>query len=94
MFNKDRFHNQLALALGCKRIIRDCRYDINVEYLEHDIPIVRITGPDNLKIEYNPTEEGDTSKTLDLDPELKEIIEAVHKAYIDSSKELFSPYIK
>lgn len=92
--DKDKFHNQLALNLGCKRIIKDNLYDLNVEYLEHDIPIVRITGPDNLKIEYNPTEEGDISKSLDLDPELREILEAVHKAYIESTREQFFCYTK
>ncbi len=67
MFNKDRFHNKLALNLGCKRIIKDYRYDINVEYRENDIPIVHIKGPNNVNFEYNPSVETDSQLFEEID---------------------------
>ncbi len=89
MFDKERFHNQLALNLGYKRIIKDKRYDISVEYQEYDIPIVHIKGPDNIRLEYNPSEEIDIINTSEIDSETMEIIGAIHQAYIQAITKRF-----
>ena len=40
MFDKDRFHNALALSLGYERIIKDKRFSIEVE--NSDDPLVTL----------------------------------------------------
>lgn len=89
MFNKDRFHNQLALNLGCERILKDTRYSIKVEYNEQDPPVVSIMGSNNESIVFNASENLEKDKGTDLTPDIKQIYDAVHQAYIQASSTPF-----
>ncbi len=89
MFDKERFHNQLALNLGYERIIKDNRYDISIEYRESDRPILHIKGSNNVNIEYDPSEETDSILFHEMDSDLKIIIEATYQAYIKATTSMF-----
>lgn len=89
MFNKDRFHNQLALNLGCERILKDTRYSIKVEYNEQGTPVVSIMGLNNERIVFNASENVEMNKGTDLIPDIKQIYDAVHQAYIHASSTPF-----
>lgn len=66
MFDKDRFHNQLALNLGCERILKAPRYSIKVEYNEQGTPVVSIMGLNNERIVFNASENFEMDKGMDL----------------------------
>ena len=85
MFDKDRFHNQLALNLGCERILKDTRYSIKVEYNEQGTPVVSIMGLNNERIVFNASENVEKDKGTDLTPDIKQIYDAVHQAYIQAT---------
>lgn len=89
MFDKDRFHNQLALNLGCERILKDTRYSIKVEYNEQGTPVVSIMGLNNERIVFNASENFEMDKGTDLSPDIKQIYDAVHHAYIHASSTPF-----
>ena len=89
MFNKDRFHNQLALNLGCERILKDTRYSIKVEYDEQGFPVVSITGLNNERIVFNASENFEMDKRTDLTPDIKQIYDAVYQAYIQATSTSF-----
>lgn len=94
MFNKERFHNQLALNLGYERIIKDTRYTIEVEYNEQDMPIIHIQGPDEQCMVINAEEYFNNESAPSLSPDTKQIINAVYQAYVESTRELFKCYTK
>lgn len=89
MFNKERFHNQLALNLGCERILKDTRYSIKVEYNEQGTPVVSIMGLNNERIVFNASENVEMDKGTDLTPDIKQIYDAVRQAYIQASSTPF-----
>ena len=89
MFDKDRFHNQLALNLGCERILKDTRYSIKVEYNEQGTPVVSIMGLNNERIVFNASENVEMDKGTDLTPDIKQIYDAVHQAYIQATSTPF-----
>ena len=89
MFNKDRFHNQLALNLGCERILKDTRDSIKVEYDEQGFPVVSITGLNNERIVFNASENFEMDKRTDLTPDIKQIYDAVYQAYIQATSTSF-----
>lgn len=89
MFNKDRFHNQLALNLGYERILKDTHYSIKVEYDEQGTPVVSIMGLNNERIVFNASENVEMDKGTDLTPDIKQIYDAVHQAYIQATSTPF-----
>ena len=89
MFNKDRFHNQLALNLGCERILKDTRYSIKVEYNEQGTPVVSIMGLNNERIVFNASENFEMDKSTDITPNIKQIYDAVYQAYIQATSTPF-----
>ena len=89
MFDKDRFHNQLALNLGYERILKDTRYSIKVEYDEQSSPVVSIMGSNNESIVFNASENLEKDKGTDLTPDIKQIYDAVRQAYIQASSTPF-----
>lgn len=79
MFNKEKFHNELAMRLGYERIVKDKRIQISVE--ESDELWVTLKIEDGEDVRFKAT---DTPKEMDIKttPEIKEIVDAVHQAYI------------
>ena len=86
MFNKERFHNQLALNLGYERLLKDSRYDIKVDYNDSDNPIVSVQGPGDLNILFKASE---ANSKQDFGQEINEIIDAVQQAYIKATANPF-----
>lgn len=91
MFDKERFHNVLALSLGYERIVKDKRITIQVD--DSDDPWV------TLKFSYRPevirikaSDEADAAETKavpEMNNEIKCIADAVHQAYIESCNRPF-----
>ena len=87
MFDKERFHNALALSLGYERIVKDKRITIVVD--DSDDPWVTLKFEGSLDVvRFKASCEADASFAADTPgfrDDIKEITEAVHQAYIDVS---------
>lgn len=95
MFNKDRFHNLLALNLGCQRIVNDKRINISIDdkkYPEDVVVSIAIDGF-SMPICYKASEGLSQNDMNCLDDngyeEVKFIVDAVQQAYIHSIKNPF-----
>ena len=98
MFNKERFHNQLALNLGYQRIVNDKRLSISIDdklYPDDALISINVDGL-SAPICYMASEGLSQNDMDSLDEngydDIKVIVDAVHQAYIDSTRELFSCY--
>lgn len=98
MYNKEKFHNTLALALGFE-IVKDKRFNICVDDKSDDSPKVTISVVGtSMKIEYvvsddyvnllNHIDNNKQIKAVDLDKEIMNIIKSANAAYKSSLKEL------
>jgi hypothetical protein len=96
--NKERFHNQLALSLGYQRIINDKRINISIDDKQYIDDVIVSIGIDGfLKPICYMASEGLNQNDMEcLDEngydDIKIIIDAVHQAYIESTREGFSCY--
>ena len=96
--NKERFHNQLALNLGYQRIVNDKRLSISIDdklYPDDALISINVDGL-SAPICYMASEGLSQNDMDSLDEngydDIKVIVDAVHQAYIDSTRELFSCY--
>jgi len=95
MFNKDRFHNQLALHLGYQRIVNDKRINISIDDKQYpDDVMVSISVDGFSKPICYKASEGLSQNDMDcLDErgsdDIKIIIDAVHQAYIEATTKPF-----
>lgn len=95
MFDKDRFHNQLALNLGYHRIVNDKRINISIDdkqYTDDVMISIRIDGfskPICYKASVGLSQ--DDMDCLDENgyENIKIIIDAVHQAYIQATTNPF-----
>ncbi len=97
MFDKERFHNALALSLGYERIVKDKRISIDVD--DSDAPWVTLKFSHSSEVvRFKASGEGDAAfpaaEKIELQNEIIFIIDAVHQAYVDSTRESFSSYSK
>ncbi len=98
MFNKERFHNQLALNLGYQRIVNDKHINICIDDKRYpDDVLISISIDGFSKPICYMASEGLSQNDMDcLDDngyeDIKVIVDAVHQAYIDSTREPFSCY--
>ena len=81
MFDKERFHNQLALNLGYERIVNNKRYNIKIEYDKQDIPVVTVLWHDNQNYVIHVTDNGLLQDMEELPPKIKEIADALDCVY-------------
>lgn len=95
MFNKDRFHNQLALNLGYQRIVNDKRiyFSIDDNQCPDDVMIFISVAGFSSPIYYKASEglcqhDVDCLEEKGFD-DIKIIVDAVHQAYINTMKMLF-----
>ena len=96
MFDKDRFHNALALSLGYERIVKDKRITIEVEESDDPWVTLKFQGCPEV-VRFKASGKADTALTaeaLEFQNEIKVIFDAVHQAYVDSTRESFSCYSK
>lgn len=93
MFEKDKYHNQLALNLGYQRIVNDKRINIHIDDKQFpDDVMISICVDGILKPICYKASEGLSQGDLDyLDDkgyeDIKVIVDAAHQAYIDSTRE-------
>lgn len=100
MFDKDRFHNQLALNLGYQRIVNDKRINICIDDKRYpDDVMVSISVDDFSKPICYMASEGLSQNDLDClgdngYEDIKKIVDAMHQAYIESTREQFFSYTR
>lgn len=95
MFNKDRFHNQLALNLGYQRIVNDKRINISIDDKQYSDDVMVSVSIDGFSkpICYKASE-GLSQNNMDClegngYEDIKIIIDAVHQAYIKATTSMF-----
>ena len=92
MFNKERFHNQLALNLGYQRIVNDKRINISIDDKSYSDDVMISISIDGFStpICYMASEELNQNDMDSLDEnsydDIKIIVDAVHQAYIDANR--------
>ena len=74
--NIERFHNELAMRLGYELILQDA---ISIEESEYPMVTLRPKGYDEISFKAS---NGPEVKYIQMLPELREIANAVHHAYI------------
>ena len=96
MFDKERFHNALALSLGYERLVNDKLISIEVD--DSDDPWVTLkfqSCPEVVRFKASgEADEVGTRMEPEIQSKIKVIFDAVHQAYIDSTRESFSCYYK
>ena len=81
--NIERFHNELAMRLGYERILKDA---ITIEELEDPMVTLRRQGYDAISFNASDGLEMIDAQML---PELRELVDAVHQAYIATNNYRF-----
>ena len=86
MFDKDRFHNQLALNLGCQCIVNDKRITIEIDEVDDPWVTLKIQGyPDVVRFKVSDeVSEMELNKIPAIQEDIKQIVNAVHNAYIQA----------
>ena len=86
MFDKERFHNALALSLGYERIVKDKRITIQVD--DSDDPWVTLKLQDSPEVvRFKASGEADAAlidNTHAMQDEIDYIVDAVRQAYFES----------
>lgn len=88
MFNKERFHNALALSLGYERIVKDKRISIEVDDSDDPWVTLKIQGCPGV-IRFKSSDSSNVSNLKDMpamQDDIKIIADAVRQAYIEASK--------
>ena len=94
MFDKERFHNALALSLGYERIVKDKRITIEVDDSDDPRVTLKFQGCPEV-VRFKASGEADTaSETPEFQKEIEVIFDAVHQSYIESTRESFFCYNK
>ena len=95
MFDKDRFHNQLALNLGYQRIVNDKRINISIDDKQYPDDVMVSVSIDGFSkpICYMASE---GLNQIDMDclneigcDDINVIVDAVHLAYTKAISNLF-----
>ena len=95
MFNKDRFHNQLALNLGYQRIVNDKRINISIDDKpDPDDVLISIAVVGFSSLICYKASEGLNQNDIDCINEngyddIEIIVDAVHQAYIQAITKSF-----
>ena len=87
MFDKERFHNELAMRLGYERIVNDKRITISVEESDDPVVTLKVQGCEDIRFKASDDFECVSARNQ---KEIKEIIDAVHQAYINTNKFKFA----
>ena len=85
--NIERFHNDLAMRLGYKRIVKDKKIQISVEESDDPWVTMKVEGGDDIRFRVADHLEG---MDVQFTPEIKEILDAVHQAYLHANKNIFN----
>lgn len=88
MFDKERYHNALALSLGYERIVKDKRITINVDDSDDPWVTLKFQGSPEI-VRFKASDEVDATlseKIPVMQDEIDYIADAVHQAYWGASK--------
>ena len=91
MFDKERFHNALALSLGYERIVKDKRITIQVDDSEVPWVTLKFQGCPEV-VRFKASSNADAALAADasdLHDDIKVIADAVHQAYVEASSSRF-----
>ena len=88
MFDKERFHNALAISLGYERIVKDKRISIEVDDSDNPWVTLRFQGcPEMIRIKASDDNDEIELKNIPVgQEEIRLIMDAVHQAYIDANR--------
>lgn len=91
MFDKERFHNALALSLGYERIVKDKRITIDVDDSDDPWVTLKFQGcPEVVRFKASGEEDAAlVENTPAMQDEINYIVDAVHQAYIQATTNLF-----
>ena len=84
--NIERFHNELAMRLGYERVVNDKRILISVEESEDPVVTLKIQGGEDIRFKASDDSE---SLVQVNQKEIKEIIDAIHQAYLTTTNYRF-----
>lgn len=87
MFDKERFHNALALSLGYERIVKDKRITIEVDDSEDPWVTLKFQGCSEVE-RFKASSDADATLVVEaseFQKEIKLIYDAVHQAYLEAS---------
>lgn len=89
MFDKERFHNEFAMRLDYERIVKDKRISISVEESDEPCVVLMLQSDEVIRIKASAKSDGAELQAYpEMRDEIKAVFDAVHQAYIKSSKEL------
>ena len=91
MFDKERFHNALALSLGYERIVKDRRITIEVEDSDDPWVTLKLQGYSDV-VRFRASIKEDTAlseRISDIHYEINIIADAAHQAYIKATTNPF-----
>ena len=91
MFDKERFHNALALSLGYERIVKDKRITIQVDDSDDPWVTLKFHGHPEV-VRFKASGEADSDLVENnpaLQDEINIIADAVHQAYIQATTNPF-----
>lgn len=95
MFDKERFHNQLALNLGYKRIVNDKHINISIDEKQYSddvmvsISIDGFSRPICYKASQGLSQNGMDCLNENGYDDIMIIVDAVHQAYIQATTNQF-----
>lgn len=89
MFDKERFHNEIAIRLGYERIVKDKRITILIEESEMPCVTLKIQGYYDLKFNVSKPNDISIGSLPEMSDEIKDIVDIVHQAYIESCNRPF-----
>ena len=79
MFDKDRFHNALALSLGYERIVKDQKITIEMDDSDDPAVTLKLLGcPEVIQLKASEINEAVVSQAK---PEIRIVMEAIQEAY-------------
>ena len=88
MFDKERFHNDLALSLGYERIVKDKRITIQVDNSEDPWVTLKFQGcPEVVRFKASCKADAAIAEKIPaMQDDIKVIIEAVHQACLEACR--------
>lgn len=88
MFDKERFHNALALSLGYERIVKDKRITIQVDDSDDPWVTLKFQGrPEIFRIKASgEADAASLADKPDFQKEIKVIADAVHQAFNEANR--------
>lgn len=88
MFDKERFHNALALSLGYEGIVKDKRITIQVDDSDDPWVTLKFLGRPEV-VRFKASGETVVENTPAMQDEINIIADAVHQAYIQATTNPF-----